>query len=1052
MIPEQFRLKNTVKYPTSLIIGGLTKLGLEITDSLLEQGGYVIIVDTYTKDNIEKLKSFPKDALVSFIDYTTIPNLDDELRRLDYVFYFNHEFSDFEAKVSTQQFLSFSNYLDATLALATKFDAKFLLTTSIKAHQLILANQEIGINYGPGSKVSHTVYTNMELQRYGESLTLEYVEKMNLNARIIRLGEIIGDGIDFSDKSPFVELILNAARGEYLRLRKDGLETEWLVHILDAAYGIIKAQFSQNTNGKIYSVCYEHPYTHLSIAYKIQEVDEYAKDIEFYDEKDNLPSLKLYKPAPNLSQIGWNTKVSFDKAIKQSIAAAKIYLLEDSAGGLNKGGVVDKLKAFFDLAEDKKDNGKLASNIDEMGPISRLIEERKKQEELRRQSVEYAASNIKAKRRTRPPRTFGEKLNRALWSGSISLGNMFSFFKHKTPAEVGLMFGIGLLLITVYFFVVSPVVVLARDVLVILPEYNKATTDLSEMNFKNLRYSSGNISASLSDINEVLLSYSGVFNLIGASTQYNESLKAINSYRLFVDGVNDISYSLEPLFDYFDSYKNNTQLRSGTESYLSITENSLDYENLILDQVERIPYLDLGIDKVRKADTQISQVNYNNLPTFISERLLSVNQELKGFVKYLDYLEGSKFIGDLLGVYGTRTYLMLVLDNTKIKPIGGDISAFAIVTVNGGGITEVVVQSPDEIDFNMESVDSEILKSINNRKFTYVDEKEVKLSDLTSISDMNDFAFAISNVFRDTYNREIHGVVTFNYSSLEALLAQFADKYQFQSNGVSFNKPGFLGNLSEAQGSNQTVAEKNKVTSEIFSQVVQNILGDLKNNVGRVFDQFFIELTNQNMMVSTLNLNYSEFVEERNLDGSLIDFADFVVKPGIGDYDSKVVMNSRYPNVSVTTKVLITQDLTLKYTMNMKFPNDSTNQEVSVCLPLFVSNQSIQTKIVPYERVTINANSKEKCIVFKIINEGEVELSWSTSSLSLNNSNTSDNINLELALGKIKGSATTSDYSITLEPGLRLINIDPFIQNNNNNLVFTQSLSSDTVIKLTISK
>src|SRR5690606_2940459 len=247
-----------------------------------------------------------------------------------------------------------------------------------------------------------------------------------------------------------------------------------------------------------------------------------------------------------------------------------------------------------------------------------------------------------------------------------------------------------------------------------------------------LRYSSGNISASLSDINEVLLSYSGVFNLIGASTQYNESLKAINSYRLFVDGVNDISYSLEPLFDYFDSYKNNTQLRSGTESYLSITENSLDYENLILDQVERIPYLDLGIDKVRKADTQISQVNYNNLPTFISERLLSVNQELKGFVKYLDYLEGSKFIGDLLVVYGTRTYLMLVLDNTKIKPIGGDISAFAIVTVNGGGITEVVVQSPDEIDFNMESVDSEILKSINNRKFTYVDEKEVKLSDLTS--------------------------------------------------------------------------------------------------------------------------------------------------------------------------------------------------------------------------------------------------------------------------------------------------------------------------------
>ena len=107
MVSQQFRLKNTVKYPTSLIFGGLSRLGLEIADSLLEQGGYVIIVDTYSDENVGKLQVFPKESMISFIDYTTLPNLDEELRRLDYVFFFNHESTDLNRKIYTKEFLKF---------------------------------------------------------------------------------------------------------------------------------------------------------------------------------------------------------------------------------------------------------------------------------------------------------------------------------------------------------------------------------------------------------------------------------------------------------------------------------------------------------------------------------------------------------------------------------------------------------------------------------------------------------------------------------------------------------------------------------------------------------------------------------------------------------------------------------------------------------------------------------------------------------------------------------------------------------------------------------
>jgi len=55
--------------------------------------------------------------------------LQSDLRRLDYVFYLNHHFTDQSQKVSTQEFLQASNYLDAVLDLTAKFDAKFLLST-----------------------------------------------------------------------------------------------------------------------------------------------------------------------------------------------------------------------------------------------------------------------------------------------------------------------------------------------------------------------------------------------------------------------------------------------------------------------------------------------------------------------------------------------------------------------------------------------------------------------------------------------------------------------------------------------------------------------------------------------------------------------------------------------------------------------------------------------------------------------------------------------------------------------------------------------------------
>ena len=125
MIPEQYKIKNTVKHPTSVIVGGLSRLGMEIAESLIEQGGYVIIVDNFTTGSLDKLGNFPKGTLISFVDYQGITSLEDDLRRLDYFFYFAHDNSEDLDKVSSQYFLNFSNYLDVSLNIVANFESKF---------------------------------------------------------------------------------------------------------------------------------------------------------------------------------------------------------------------------------------------------------------------------------------------------------------------------------------------------------------------------------------------------------------------------------------------------------------------------------------------------------------------------------------------------------------------------------------------------------------------------------------------------------------------------------------------------------------------------------------------------------------------------------------------------------------------------------------------------------------------------------------------------------------------------------------------------------------
>jgi len=1046
MIPEKYRLKNTIKYPTSIIIGGLTKLGLEIADSLIEQGGYVIIVDSYTPVADAKLSMFNNNALISFLDYTAIPHLAEDIRRLDYIFYFQHNSQDLNKKISTSEFLNLSNYLDSSLSLAKKFNAKFLLTTSIKAHQLTLSRQDINLEFGYGlSSSRHTIYTEMELEKYAESLAIEYFEREKLDIRIIRLGELIGDGVDFNEETTFTRILIDAVTNNQIRLTKDGLDTEWYVHILDAAYGIIKAQFSRITTGEIYSLTYETPFTNLSVAYKIQEYDSDAREIVFLDEIDNLPPLKLYKPAPNLSSIGWLPKVNFDKAVKQSIASAKIFVLETRNPEKKAGGtLVDKIKGFLALAETE------STMSTEVGAVSRLIAERKRQEALKKQSINTAAQDSRNKRKRK--KTFREKLEDGTWGFFRELGNSFNIFKNKSPVQiVALLFVIGMLVVF-YINYFSPIIALGRNMLILYPEVETLEENINKGNYSNIKSSLDTIAFHFDDTKKIFLKFQGIASILALSNQYNEVEKNLDAYSIFIDGTKNLTIGLEPFNKYLSNLQNNTVSRAATDSYISLSTTGVDYTSLFTQLTGSIPYIEDGIAKIQKSSGIIKSIDYKLIPDFLAQNLSPLNLKINSIAESTQNIGTVKYFNSIFGIDTPKTYLFLILDNTIPTPLGGYISAYAMVTVNKGSIVEATVQSTDDTNFKFSTLSDSDLQKINLRKFGFKTRGNLAFNDLASLKNLDDFNQIISKVFKETFARDINGLITLNTDSLNSLV-HFINSNNNKSveiNSVTFGKDELLKQLNLSQNTSDGQRSRNAVLAQLGGFVLNNTIDALKTNSAGLIRNVSESIDTKDILITTKDLSYQDYVLSRGFNQVSAFNTSQPIDLSFSVFDPKYLGDDKIPSYTTAIESQINADFTLDNKLSFKFPNLASTAEVSLCLPASISDSSIIVDNIPVERYVKTSMDNQKCTNIMVISESQISLRWKTTQVG----KIVDNSLREVTYGilKVRGGSNTLDMKVTADGTLKVQDFVPQVGQISNSFAFTSQPKNDTYAQIVLKK
>jgi nucleoside-diphosphate-sugar epimerase len=921
----------TIKYPTSLIVRGADPLGIELAKSLLDQGGFVIMADSGDREGLSSIGELKKYKLFRFIDLSEIIELAEPLRRLDYIFYLSHTFEELSSEISSKSFLEYSRFLDEVLTLATQFDAKLLTTTSIKSHQYNVANKIMDVDLMSQNKV----YTTAEVQRYTESLVNEYIQKNSLDARVVRLGELLGEGIEYSPHTTLGRLIQEAINENEITIFGDGLEAEYYVHLQDAVYGLIKAQFGKNTRGEIFSLAYEYEVSALSIAYKMNDFFDSPKEIRFSATNVDDFSFKLYKPAPNLMRIGWKPRIGFERALKQTFNYAKRYFELDktSIAKIEKPKQNFLSKLFFESEKEEIPQSLNQDDISEYGALGRLIAERKSRDKDRFGSIVLANEHL-AKRIKKESNSTGiDRFLNRIRKSFDSFAKQYRWIKNLTIRQF-IFYTIGLIIFGyLYLNVFSVVLSFGRNVLLFYNSIESTSIAMNEGNREDvvtlLRVANEQQQLAQSKIDSF-------YFLSGWETYDRYNLQITNLFSAFSSlnqSVIGVIESSELIHNYLDKFDPQVVYRPNSKSLLSVQNNieiKEDYETLSLNNfnfnenirklqqrivfLESIPYESFGL---KESIVELTFANYKvTLESFLE--------------RYGYYQKIANLLEHLIQTDRTKTMFLLLMDNSYFLPSGGQPVGVVVVDIGKGGVDNIRISPMENNDYKLEKVSDYALEQINLVSPTTVSNENLSIQDLLLVHN-GDFYFNIlARDFSIKEGKRIDGIFLISLDVLaEALEIAGSSEY----NNLKFDSSTLITNLDLLSKDNDNpMVHRREIITNIFAVSLRDIL----NNFGT---KFFEIIPSIEKSIEKKSINYRLF-----FDGITSKSSDDLITK-VPDYLSIVVKNDEgatdlrsLPKYSVFLSVLIKDDLTTRKTVNVDISEVNNFEYAVVCLPIGSSN------------------------------------------------------------------------------------------------------------------
>lgn len=303
---------------TDIVAGGAGFIGSHLCDVLIAKNHRVIAVDNLITGDLKNIAHLQKHPQFKFLEWDIIKPLKlDE--KVDTIFHLASPASPIDYQnypLETLLANSIGSY--NLLELAKENNAKFLLASTSEVYGEPKVHPQKETYWGNVNPIGpRSCYD--ESKRFAESLTMTYIRKYNLDARIIRIFNTYGPRMQKDDGRVVSNFINQALKGEPLTLYGKGTQTRSFCYVDDLVRGIIKAIETQNTKGEVINLGNPGEYTVKELSEIIKEMTKSSSKIVYKPLPQDDPTRRKPDIEKANKLLGWKPTIPLNVGLTKTI-------------------------------------------------------------------------------------------------------------------------------------------------------------------------------------------------------------------------------------------------------------------------------------------------------------------------------------------------------------------------------------------------------------------------------------------------------------------------------------------------------------------------------------------------------------------------------------------------------------------------------------------------------------------------------------------------------------------------------------------------------------
>jgi nucleoside-diphosphate-sugar epimerase len=245
-----FILREVFVAKTAFVAGGAGFVGSHLCEALISLGLNVICIDNLGTGRMKNLELLIPNSGFKFKKHDIRKPIKTP-GKIDYVFHLaSYASPPYYQKYSIETLMTNSLGTLNVLEFAKAKKARYLITSTSETYGDPKQHPQKETYWGNVNPVGiRSCYD--EAKRFSEALTMEFVRKHSLDARIIRIFNTYGPRLQKDDGRVISNFIFQALHNKPMTIYGDGLQTRSFCYVSDMVRGLILAMLKPGIKGEV---------------------------------------------------------------------------------------------------------------------------------------------------------------------------------------------------------------------------------------------------------------------------------------------------------------------------------------------------------------------------------------------------------------------------------------------------------------------------------------------------------------------------------------------------------------------------------------------------------------------------------------------------------------------------------------------------------------------------------------------------------------------------------------------------------------------------------